>query len=167
MQTILVAAEAPWVRDLVRATFTGPDQRVLECERGQDVRRAVAELEPDLVILDLQIGNMGGVAVALDLRLEAGEGRLPDTPIVLLVDRDADQFLARRADVDLVLVKPVDPGILRRQVRELLEPSGDSEADAPPGVGEPSAGEAAAADGRPPDASAGATRPGPEVSAAP
>ena len=165
MQTILVAAEAPWVRDLVRATFTGPDQRVLECERGHDVRQAVAELGPDLVILDLQIGNMGGVAVALDLRLEAGEGRLPDTPIVLLVDREADRFLARRADVDLVLVKPVDPGILRRRVRELLEPSGDGEADAPPGVGESSPGESAAA--RPPDPSAEATPPGPEVSAAP
>jgi len=165
VQTILVAAEAPWVRDLVRATFTGPDQRVVECERGQDVRRAVAELGPDLVILDLQIGNMGGVAVALDLRLEAGEGRLPDTPIVLLVDREADRFLARRADVDLVLVKPVDPGILRRRVRELLEPSGDGEADAPPGVGESSPGESAAA--RPPDPSAEATPPGPELSAAP
>ncbi len=120
MTTILAAAEAPWVRDLVRATFTGPGQEVVEVERGQDVRETVAALEPDLVILDLQIGNMGGVAVALDLRLEAGEGRLPDVPIVLLVDREADRFLARRADVDLVLTKPVDPGILRRAVRDLL-----------------------------------------------
>lgn len=120
MTTILVAAEAPWVRDLVRATFTGPGQEVVEVERGQDVRETVRALEPDLVILDLQIGNMGGVAVALDLRLEAGEGRLPDVPIVLLVDREADRFIARRADVDLVLTKPVDPGILRRAVRDLL-----------------------------------------------
>ena len=62
------------------------------------------------MVLDLQIGNMGGIAVAIDLRLEAGEGRLPHTQILLLLDREADRFLARRADVDVVLVKPVDAG---------------------------------------------------------
>ena len=71
MTTILVAADGPWVRDLVRSAFVGPGQKVIEVSRGQDVRDTVAHEEPDLVILDMQIGNMGGVATALDLRLEA------------------------------------------------------------------------------------------------
>jgi DNA-binding response OmpR family regulator len=119
--TILVAADARWVRDQVRAAFVGPDQRVVEVTRGQDVRAAVAREEPDLVVLDLQIGNMGGVAVALDLRLEESGGRLPHSTILLLLDRDADKFLGRRADVDAMLVKPVDAGILRRAARQLLD----------------------------------------------
>jgi len=61
---------------------------------------------PDLVILDLQIGNMGGVAAAIDLRLEESGGRLPRARILLLLDRRDDAFIARRADVDLTLVKP-------------------------------------------------------------
>jgi DNA-binding response OmpR family regulator len=119
--TILVAADARWVRDQVRAAFVGPDQRVVEVTRGQAVRAAVAREEPDLVVLDLQIGNMGGVAVALDLRLEESGGRLPHSTILLLLDRDADKFLGRRADVEAMLVKPVDAGVLRRAARQLLE----------------------------------------------
>ena len=67
----------------------------------------------------MQIGNMGGVAVALDIRLEQGEGRMPETQILLLLDREADKFLATRSDVDGVLVKPVDAGRLRRAVKNL------------------------------------------------
>jgi DNA-binding response OmpR family regulator len=119
VQTILVAAEAAWIRNLVQTAFVEPGQRVVEVSRGQQVRQAVVEYEPDVVILDMQIGNMGGIAVALDLRLVAGEGRVPDTLILLLLDREADHFLARRADVDGVLLKPVDAGRLRRAVKDL------------------------------------------------
>ena len=120
MTTILVAADAQWVRDQVRSAFVGPGQEVVEVTRGQDVRATFAEVDPDLVVLDLQIGNMGGIAVAIDLRLEESGGRLPRARILLLLDRRDDAFIARRADVDLTLVKPVDAGILRRAAAPLL-----------------------------------------------
>jgi len=127
VDTILVAAEAAWIRNQVQTAFVEPGQRVVEVSRGQDVRKAVAEYEPAVVVLDMQIGNMGGIAVALDLRLEAGEERIPDTRILLLLDREADRFLARRADVDGVLVKPVDAGRLRRAVKNILRAEAASE----------------------------------------
>ena len=121
MTKILVAADADWVRDLVRSAFVGPGQKVVAVTRGQDVRDAVSREEPDLVVLDLQIGNMGGIAVAIDLRLEESGGRLPREKILLLLDREADRVLAKRADADAELVKPVDAGILRRAAQRLLE----------------------------------------------
>src|SRR6202142_773887 len=120
MTTILVAADAQWVRDQVRSAFVGPGQEVGEVTRGQDGRTKFAEIDPDLVVLDLQIGNMGGVAVAIDLRLEESGGRLPPARILLLLDRRGDAFIARRAAVDLPLVKPVDAGALRRAAAPLL-----------------------------------------------
>ena len=120
MTTILVAADAKWVRDQVRAAFLGPGQRVVEVTRGQDVRATFGEVEPDLVILDMQIGNMGGIAVTIDLRLEESAGRLDRATIMLLLDREADEFMARRADVDVMLVKPVDAGVLRRAAKQLI-----------------------------------------------
>ncbi|HEV2309687.1 MAG TPA: response regulator [Acidimicrobiia bacterium] len=120
MATVLIAADGGWLRDQVRTALAGPDQTVLEVTRGQDVRDAVAIQEPDLVVLDLQIDNMGGIATALDLHLEASAGRLPDVPIVLLLDRECDRFLAKRAAVDAVVVKPLDPGVLRRTVKRVL-----------------------------------------------
>ncbi|MFO7591244.1 MAG: response regulator [Acidimicrobiia bacterium] len=118
--TILVAADGVWIRDQVRAALVSPGQQVVEATRGQDVRAAVLDHAPDLVILDLQIANMGGIATAIDLRLEASAARLPDTKILLLLDREHDRFLAKRADADAVLVKPFDPGTLRRTVKALL-----------------------------------------------
>jgi DNA-binding response OmpR family regulator len=117
---VLVAADAAWVRDLVKSACTGPGQRVIEVSRGQDVREAVNVEKPEVVVLDMQIGNMGGIAVSIDLRLEAEAGRVPPVEILLLLDREADRFLAKRADANAVLLKPVDAGSLRRSVDQLL-----------------------------------------------
>ena len=120
MPTIVAASDAAWVRDHVRAALCGPGFEVIDVERGHDVRKAVADRQPDLVIVDLQIGNMGGMAVSIDLRLEESGGRLPHVPILILLDREADRFLARRSTADAMLVKPIDPGTLRRTVKTLL-----------------------------------------------
>lgn len=120
MPKVLVASDAAWVRNQVRAALASPDFEVIEATRGQDVRHLVDEEEPDLVVVDLQIGNMGGMAVSLDLRLEEYDDRLYHLPILLLLDRAADKFLARRSQADAFLVKPVDSGTLRRVVKNLL-----------------------------------------------
>jgi hypothetical protein len=40
--------------------------------------------------------------------------------VLLLLDREHDRFLAKRAAVEAELVKPVDPGTLRRTVKRLV-----------------------------------------------
>ncbi len=120
MTKVLVAADGKWLRDRVRRALAAPDTEVFETARGQDVRAVVAEHDVDLVVLDLQIGNMGGIAVAIDLHLEAAAGRIPPVKKVLLLDREADRFLAKRAAADAELVKPIDPVTLRRTVTALL-----------------------------------------------
>lgn len=120
MPKVVVASDASWVRDQVKAALVGPRFEVVELTRGQDVRAVVGELEPDVVVVDLQIANMGGMAVVMDLRLEESAGRLPRVPVLLLLDREADRFLARSSRADAILLKPVDPGTMRRTVRQLI-----------------------------------------------
>ena len=120
MPTVVVASDAKWVRDHVRTALSGPGFEIIEVERGRDVRQVVGDQEPDLVVVDLQIANMGGMAVSLDLRLEESGGRLPHVPILLMLDREADRFLGRRSTADAMLVKPIDAGTLRRTVKTLL-----------------------------------------------
>lgn len=118
---VLLATDADHLAEEVFAALADDDTTVSRVRAGVDVRPAVAELEPDLVVLDLQIGNMGGVAASLDLRLEADAGRVPQTRILMLLDRDADQWIAGQAKADAELVKPIDSLRLRRAANALLD----------------------------------------------
>lgn len=121
MQTILVASDAPSVRREVVSVTSGPDVTLTEVASGPELVATVREEPPDLVIVDLQMANMGGMAVTLELRLEESYGALPHVPVLLLLDRRPDVFMARRSGAEGWLVKPLDPLRLRRAVRALLE----------------------------------------------
>ena len=120
MPDVLLATDADWVADEVEAALGG-DHEVRRVRRGVDVTGEVAASAPALVVLDLQIGNMGGMATCMSLRLDAGVGRLPSVPILMLLDRRADVFLARRAQADGWVVKPLDAIRLRKAIRSLLQ----------------------------------------------
>ena len=120
MPAVLLATDADRIADEVDAALADAGTTVRRVRRGADVVPAVEEDEPDLVLLDLQIGNMGGIATCMALRLEEGADRLPHVPILMLLDRHADLFLARRSNADGWLVKPLDAFRLRRAAEVLL-----------------------------------------------
>lgn len=127
---VLIATDADWIYDEVDAALADEDTRVVRVRAGREVSAAVAEVDPELVVLDLQIGNMGGIATALNLEQEFEGSPLERPAILLLLDRPADVPLARRTNVEGWLVKPLDAFRLRRAARALLangtyqEPSG-------------------------------------------
>jgi CheY-like chemotaxis protein len=121
VRTIVVASDAPSVRADVVAVVGGPGTEIVEVDSGYDVGPAVAEHEPDLVIVDLQMGNMGGMAVCLDLHLEESYGNLPHVPVLMLLDRRPDVFLAKRSSAEGWIVKPLDPIRLRKATTALTE----------------------------------------------
>ena len=120
MPEVLVVSDSPNVLEVVASAIPDPAITVRELTRGQDVRPAVQASKPDLVILDQQIGRMGAMAVCLDLHLEQGAGRLPHVPVLMLLDRRADVFLARRSEAEGWVVKPLDPMRLGRAITTLL-----------------------------------------------
>lgn len=121
MADVLLATDSAAIVDAIVAAVGGPDLQVRVVGAGVDVLPAVQAEEPDLVVLDLQIGNMGGLAACLNLRLEESGDRLPHLPVLLLLDRRADVFLARRALAEGWLIKPLEPLRVRRAVRAVLE----------------------------------------------
>src|ERR1041385_3561676 len=80
MARVLVAADAEWLHNEMRSVLGGPDMTVDSVYSGAAARDVVADDPPDLVVLDLQIGTMGGMATCLDLRLEEGAGRIDHVP---------------------------------------------------------------------------------------
>lgn len=117
---ILLATDADEVFDEVDAALGDRRTSVRRVRNGADVLPTVRAEEPDLVVLDLQIGRMGGMATCIGLRLEEGAGRLDRQRVVMLLDRPDDVFLARRSGADGWLVKPLDAFRLRRAADEVM-----------------------------------------------
>jgi DNA-binding NarL/FixJ family response regulator len=117
---ILLASDAEWVIAEIRSVLAGPETTVRAAGTATTVAAQVTTDRPDLVMLDMQMGTMGGIASCLDLRLEEGAGRAPHVPVLILLDRRADVFLARRSGADGWLIKPLDPVRIRRATQALL-----------------------------------------------
>src|SRR5688500_10690027 len=83
MPEVLIATDSDAVFAEVEAALADEATTVVRVREGQAVAGRVAESTPDLVVLDLQIGNMGGIAACLNLRHEAGADRLPDVPVLM------------------------------------------------------------------------------------
>ncbi len=108
MINVLVVTDSSAVFTEVTSALQNADTTCLHISEGRETLKAVKELNPQLVVLDLQIGSMGGVAAALTLRNEETGQRLPHFPILLLLDREADFFLAKRSQADGWVLKPLD-----------------------------------------------------------
>ncbi|HEY0520441.1 MAG TPA: response regulator [Ilumatobacteraceae bacterium] len=128
---ILVGTDADYVLNDVTAALGGPDVSFTVCRNGRDVAGVVAERTPDLVVLDLQIGSMGGMATTMSLRLDESAGRLPHVKVLMLLDRRADVHLAKRCAADGYLVKPFNPLTLKRAARAILSPPVATAASSP------------------------------------
>jgi CheY-like chemotaxis protein len=120
VQTVLVASDAPTLRREIEAVISGPDITVKAVTSGPEVLASVTAESPDLVIVDMQMGNMGAMAVCLELRLQESYDALDHIAVLMLLDRRPDVFLAKRSGAEGWLVKPLDPLRLRRAVTTLL-----------------------------------------------
>lgn len=119
----MVASDAPSVRREVASATRSPEVEILEVASGPELLALLDEVEeaPDLVVVDMQMGNMGGMAVCLELSLEESYLDVDHIPVLMLVDRRPDVFLARRSGAEGWLVKPLDPLRLRRATAALLD----------------------------------------------
>ena len=113
---VLLVADEPWIRNEALAALSDPGTVIREIADPRAVAKAVEEFEPDVVVIDLQVGSMGGMALARTLREAEFLDEIPSTSIVLLLDRNADEFLAGRAAADAWVVKPFTPQQLRSAI---------------------------------------------------
>lgn len=121
MPRYLIATDSDRVLEDVTEALTDEGVSFTVCRSGKQVVAAILDKRPDVAVLDLQIGTMGGIAVTMDMRLEESGDRLPHVPVLVLLDRKADLHLARRSGADGWLIKPLDALRLRRAVRTVAD----------------------------------------------
>ena len=117
---ILIATDAQWVLNEIQAVLGSSSTTIQVVTNGRLVSPAVAERTPDIAILDMQVGSMGGMAITMDLRLDHSSGALPNVPILMLLDREADVHMARRSGANGWIIKPLDALRLRKAVNAIV-----------------------------------------------
>ncbi len=120
---VLLATDSDSIFRNVDAAIADDETVVWRVRRGEDVLEVIEANDPAFVILDLQIGNMGGVATCIAIRQEEGYGRLTPRPVGLLLDRADDVFIAKQAKADAWITKPLDVMSLKRFVTTLTLPT--------------------------------------------
>lgn len=119
---VLVYSDDRTVRQQVRLALGKrvaadlPEIEVFETATEPAVITAMDTERFDLVILDAEAVPSGGMGIAYRLRDEFS----PCPPVLLLVARVADAWLASWSKADAVAVHPIDPVQLPRLAAELL-----------------------------------------------
>ncbi|MEE8405950.1 MAG: response regulator [Acidimicrobiia bacterium] len=121
MSKVFLVTDASWVANEVRAGLSIGEWDIEEISDPRLTTSLVMEKRPDAVIVDMQVGSMGGMAVIRGIRGEIDEADRPRT--VLLIDRSADEFIARRAGADAFVLKPINAYELRAALQRGRTPS--------------------------------------------
>ena len=123
MTSIFVVAEAPWVRNDV---LSAADDTRREITVIDDPHRAIEQIAGgetgSVAVVDMQVGSMGGMAICRAIREARTARSAPALPVVLLLDRQADAFLARRAGAAGWVLKPFTAHQLRSALNEAAAP---------------------------------------------
>ena len=119
MLDVLLVTDADWIANECESVFDG-QYKMARIRRGVDALSAIESKDPRLLVLDMQVGSMGGMATCMAVRQEEQMGRLQRRPVLMLLDRAADEFLARRSAADAWLIKPINALRLARIAYDLI-----------------------------------------------
>ena len=116
MATVLLIADDDWVRNDVEAALSGPRRTITTVADPREAVGAAAAAEPAAILIDMQVGSMGGMAVVRACKDAIAAGQIAEAPLILLLDRTADVFLADRSGADEWVTKPFTAQDLRAVV---------------------------------------------------
>lgn len=113
---ILVVDDEPQIRRIMRTTLTGAGYEVDDAKTGEEGVTKMREFRPDLVLLDINMPGMGGLAACREIR--AGT----NVAIIMLTVRnsEADKVEALDAGADDFITKPFSTPELLARIRAAL-----------------------------------------------
>jgi DNA-binding response OmpR family regulator len=116
VSTVLVVDDEPIVREVVARYLRRDGFRTLEAGDGLEARELVERDEPSLVVLDVMLPGMDGLALCRWIRARS------DLPVILLTARgeEADRIVGLELGADDYITKPFSPRELAVRVRTVL-----------------------------------------------
>jgi len=119
LKKIMLVEDDPDIQLITRLSLeVGGGYEVRVCASGAEAVRSAAAYAPDLILLDMMMPGMDGLATMDALR------KLPAaavTPVVFFTANTQDQVrqdLIQRGALDII-VKPIEPNALLQRIRAL------------------------------------------------
>ena len=117
---ILIADDYPDAIDIWAIYLRAFGYKVSTAADGADALAQAEHLRPDLFVLDLEMPGISGFEVARRLRINPSTH---DIPLIAATgySHHSQLNLAREAGFDRIMVKPIDPDALVREIERLLD----------------------------------------------
>ena len=116
---VLVVDDSDAVRSLIRVNLELEGFDVVTACDGQQALDQVADVDPDLITLDVVMPNLDGLSTATALRERADTRHIP-LLMVTARAQESDVTRGKAVGADAYLTKPFDPAELVATVRGLL-----------------------------------------------
>lgn len=119
MATVLIIDDSAFQRSFLRRTVAGAGWRAIPVASGEDALEELETRRPDLILTDLIMPDMRGLAL-----LETLQERRLEIPIVVLTADIQEPIRERCLELGAarVLYKPIKPDELVAAIEELLPP---------------------------------------------
>src|SRR3954471_79748 len=121
---ILIVEDEPPIRRLLRTTLAAHDYRTLEAATGAEALSALRHHRPDLVLLDLGLPDVDGLALIGQIRAKGPvpivvlSSRGDETAKVTALDSGADDYVTKPFGADELMAR------LRAALRHRLQQQG-------------------------------------------
>ena len=113
---VLVVDDDREIRDLLGRFLTKHGYRVTAVQDGKDMRRALADWNIDLIVLDLMLPGEDGLSLCRDLRAKS------QIPVIMLtmMGEETDRIIGLEMGADDYLAKPFNPRELLARMKAVL-----------------------------------------------
>ncbi len=121
--TILVVDDEPQIRRVMRTTLASHGYVIAEAQAGEEAVEKLDAAHPDLILLDVNMPGMGGLAACREIRERS------DVPIIMLTVRNTEKDKVRALDAgaDDYVVKPFGIEELLARIRAALRRASPAE----------------------------------------
>jgi two-component system phosphate regulon response regulator PhoB len=128
--TVLIVEDEPAILELVAVNLEHAGYETLRAASAEEAGRLLADVLPDLVLLDWMLPGQSGAALARRLR---GDARTRELPLIFLTARaeEPDKIAGLEAGADDYITKPFSTRELVARIRAVLRRRKPQHGDAP------------------------------------